>query len=110
MAYLVDVKCVNCKYTYCVNVCPVNCFYEGENFIVINPDECIDCSLCKLECPVEAIHPVKDVQNSKKMMVKVNYDLSKILPNVKQSTRSVPRAERWKVINQKVVFMKLLER
>ena len=57
MTYIVDDSCIKCKYTDCVSVCPVDCFYEGENTIVINPDECIDCGVCEPECPAGAIHP-----------------------------------------------------
>ena len=57
MTYLVNDKCIMCKHTSCVEVCPVDCFYEGENVLVINPDECIDCGVCEPECPEEAIIP-----------------------------------------------------
>ena len=57
MTYVVTDHCIKCKYTDCVEVCPVDCFYEGENFLVINPDECIDCGVCEPECPAEAILP-----------------------------------------------------
>lgn len=57
MTYVVTDNCIKCKYTDCVEVCPVDCFYEGENMLVINPDECIDCGVCVPECPAEAISP-----------------------------------------------------
>ncbi|MBY0354557.1 MAG: ferredoxin family protein [Rickettsiales bacterium] len=57
MTFVVTDACVRCKFTDCVEVCPVDCFYEGENMLVINPDECIDCGVCEPECPAEAIHP-----------------------------------------------------
>ena len=57
MTYVVNDNCIKCKYTDCVEVCPVDCFYEGENMLVIHPDECIDCGVCEPECPVEAIKP-----------------------------------------------------
>jgi ferredoxin len=57
MTYIVTDACIRCKYTDCVEVCPVDCFYEGENMLVIHPDECIDCGVCEPECPVEAIKP-----------------------------------------------------
>ncbi|MDE3017290.1 MAG: ferredoxin family protein [Pseudomonadota bacterium] len=60
MTFVVTDACVKCKYTDCVEVCPVDCFYEGENMLVINPDECIDCGVCEPECPVEAIKPEAD--------------------------------------------------
>jgi ferredoxin len=60
MTFVVTDACIKCKYTDCVEVCPVDCFYEGENMLVINPDECIDCGVCEPECPVEAIKPESD--------------------------------------------------
>ena len=57
MTYVVTEKCIRCKYLDCVEVCPVDCFYEGENMLVIHPDECIDCGVCEPECPVDAIRP-----------------------------------------------------
>jgi ferredoxin len=57
MTYVVTDECIKCKYTDCVEVCPVDCFYEGENMLVISPEECIDCGVCETECPVEAIKP-----------------------------------------------------
>src|SRR5207237_8983213 len=57
MTYVVTENCITCKYLDCVEVCPVDCFYEGENFLVISPDECIDCGVCEPECPVDAIKP-----------------------------------------------------
>ena len=57
MTYLVNDNCIKCKHTDCVEVCPVDCFYEGENMLVINPDECIDCGVCEPECPADAILP-----------------------------------------------------
>ncbi len=60
MTFVVTEDCIKCKYTDCVEVCPVDCFYEGENMLVINPDECIDCGVCEPECPIEAILPDTD--------------------------------------------------
>ena len=60
MTFVVTDACIKCKYTDCVEVCPVDCFYEGENMLIINPDECIDCGVCEPECPAEAIHPEND--------------------------------------------------
>src|SRR6185437_17091985 len=57
VTYIVNESCIRCKYTDCVEVCPVDCFYEGENMLVIHPDECIDCGVCEPECPVDAIKP-----------------------------------------------------
>jgi ferredoxin len=65
MAYSVNDKCIMCKHTDCVEVCPVDCFYEGENMLVINPDECIDCGVCEPECPEDAILPDTDPEGKK---------------------------------------------
>jgi len=72
MTYVVDEKCIKCKTTDCVAVCPVNCFYEGENMLVIHPDECIDCGVCQPECPVSAIFPEDDVPDEWKNYIAIN--------------------------------------
>ena len=74
MAYVVAEPCVNCKYTDCVTVCPVECFYEGENILYIHPDECIDCGACEPECPVSAIFPEEDVPANQVAFVAKNKD------------------------------------
>lgn len=73
MTYAVTDNCVMCKHTTCVSVCPVDCFYEGENFLVINPDECIDCGVCEPECPVEAIVPDSDPDAEKWVLIAKEY-------------------------------------
>ena len=65
MTYLVNESCIKCKFTDCVEVCPVDCFYEGENMLVINPDECIDCGVCEPECPVDSIIADTEEENGK---------------------------------------------
>ena len=80
MTYLVNEKCIKCKYTDCVEVCPVDCFYEGENMLVINPDECIDCGVCEPECPVDAI--ISDADDKDKKWLEVNQKFSEIWPNI----------------------------
>ena len=80
MTYLVNDKCIKCKYMDCVEVCPVDCFYEGENMLVINPDECIDCGVCEPECPVEAIIP-DDLDDGTKWL-DVNEKYSQVWPNI----------------------------
>ena len=72
MTYVVTDNCIKCKYTDCVEVCPVDCFYEGENFLVIHPDECIDCGVCEPECPAEAIKP--DTEPGLDKWLKLNAD------------------------------------
>jgi ferredoxin len=80
MTYIVNESCIKCKYTDCVEVCPVDCFYVGENMLVINPDECIDCGVCEPECPVDAIQADTDPGADK--WVEINKDMSEIWPNI----------------------------
>ena len=81
MTYIVMDSCIKCKFMDCVEVCPVDCFYEGENFLVINPDECIDCGVCEPECPVDAIKPdTEDTPDGK--WLRINTDYAKVWPNL----------------------------
>jgi ferredoxin len=80
MTYVVTEACIKCKYTDCVEVCPVDCFYEGENMLVINPDECIDCGVCEPECPAEAILP--DTEGGLEKWLELNADYSEKWPNI----------------------------
>ena len=82
MTYIVNDKCIKCKYTDCVEVCPVDCFYEGENMLVIHPDECIDCGVCEPECPPEAILPDTDPDAENWLIL--NRDYSETWPNITQ--------------------------
>jgi ferredoxin len=77
MAHIVCAPCFNCKYTDCVVVCPVECFYEGEQMLYIHPDECIDCGACEPECPVTAIFPEEDVPANLKQYIQINRDVFK---------------------------------
>lgn len=80
MTYVVVENCIKCKYTDCVEVCPVDCFYEGENTLVINPDECIDCGVCEPECPAEAILP--DTEDGIEEWLVLNQKFSETWPNI----------------------------
>lgn len=80
MTYVVTDACVKCKYMDCVEVCPVDCFYEGENMLVISPSECIDCGVCEPECPAEAILP--DTEDGLEKWLEVNTKYSEIWPNI----------------------------
>ena len=77
MAYVVTDACIRCKYTDCVEVCPVDCFHEGPNFLVIDPDECIDCTLCVAECPVAAIMAETDVPPELQSFIALNAELAR---------------------------------
>ena len=80
MTYIVNDNCIKCKYMDCVEVCPVDCFYEGENMLVIHPDECIDCGVCEPECPVDAIKP--DTEPGVEKWLTVNAEYAKSWPNI----------------------------
>ena len=82
MTYVVTEACIKCKYTDCVEVCPVDCFYEGENMLVIHPDECIDCGVCEPECPADAIKP--DTEPGLEKWLEVNTEYAKSWPNITQ--------------------------
>jgi len=81
MTYIVTDACVKCKFMDCVEVCPVDCFYEGENFLAISPEECIDCGVCEPECPVDAIKPDTEDDPDGKWL-RVNSEYSKVWPNI----------------------------
>ena len=83
MTFIVGQGCINCKHTDCVEVCPVDCFYEGENTLVINPDECIDCGLCEPECPIEAIYAEDEVPADQIEFIEINEKYSKIWPDLR---------------------------
>ena len=93
MTFVVTDACIKCKYTDCVEVCPVDCFYEGENMLVINPDECIDCGVCEPECPAEAIEPESD---SSLKWVELGREYSEKWPNIASQKPHAPDADEFK--------------
>ena len=95
MTFVVDDTCIKCKYTDCVEVCPVDCFHEGENMLVIDPDECIDCSLCVPECPIDAIHAEEDLPSDQANMLAVNAKYAKLWPVITQKRAALPDAADW---------------
>src|SRR6201997_4422513 len=90
MTYVVTEACIKCKYMDCVEVCPVDCFYEGENMLVINPDECIDCGVCEPECPADAIQPESDKNTQ---WLELNKKYSAMWPNITMNKGPLPDAE-----------------
>jgi ferredoxin len=106
MSYLVTENCIKCKHTDCVEVCPVDCFYEGPNFLAINPDECIDCAVCVSECPVDAIVADNDQNIDTVFWTDLNQRLSKKWPNITKKKAALPDAEFW---NDKPNKLSLLE-
>ncbi len=101
MTFVVTESCIRCKYTDCVEVCPVDCFYEGPNFLVINPDECIDCALCEPECPVNAIFSEDELPEEQKEFIQINADLSKQWPNITTKKPAPSDADDWKDVKEK---------
>ncbi|MBL8914132.1 MAG: ferredoxin family protein [Archangium sp.] len=93
MTYVVADPCIKCKYTDCVEVCPVNCFYEGANFLVINPDECIDCGACEPVCPTKAIFAESDLPEKWKEYKALNAELAPKWPNINEKRAGLPEAE-----------------
>lgn len=94
MPYVVTDACINCKYTDCVEVCPVDCFYEGENMLVINPDECIDCGVCAPECPAAAI--LSDTEAGAEKWLELNRKCAGKWPNINRKKPAPADADRWK--------------
>ncbi len=93
MSHYVLENCIACKFTDCVDVCPVDCFHEGPNFLVIDPEECIDCGLCVAECPAQAIKNEGDLSNSEKVFIEINTKLSQKWPIIRIKKQPLPNAE-----------------
>lgn len=102
MAYVVTDACVKCKYTDCVDVCPVDCFREGPNMLAINPDECIDCTLCVAECPVEAIYAEDDVPESMQGYITLNAEMAQIWPPIVEKKDPLSDHEQWAGVTGKI--------
>ena len=101
MTYVVTEACIKCKYTDCVDVCPVDCFREGPNMLVIDPDECIDCTLCVPECPVEAIFAEDDVPDAQKPFTALNAELAKVWKPIIERKPAPPDADEWAKVKDK---------
>lgn len=99
MTYVVTEACIQCKYMDCVEVCPVDCFYEGENTLVIHPDECIDCGVCEPECPAEAILP--DTDGIAEQWIEMNRKYAEMWPNVTRKRDALPDADNMKGVEGK---------
>ena len=98
MTYVVTESCIRCKYTDCVDVCPVDCFKVGPNFLVIDPDECIDCAVCVPECPVNAIYADQDVPEDQREFIAINRELSQTWPTITKKIDSLPDADQWATV------------
>jgi ferredoxin len=106
MTYVVTENCINCKDTDCVEVCPVDAFHEGENFLVINPDECINCTLCVSECPVDAIFPEEELPNNMLEYLEINAKFAKKWPVINKKKSPMPDFEKWANTKNKKFFLK----
>ncbi len=104
MTYVVTENCIKCKYTDCVDVCPVDCFYEGPNMLVIHPDECIDCGVCEPECPAEAIVADTDMTEEQKPYLELNIELAEIWKDwmINERKDPLPDAAEWDGVGGKI--------
>jgi ferredoxin len=95
MTFVVGENCIKCKHMDCVEVCPVDCFYEGPNFLVIHPDECIDCALCEPECPVDAIYAEDELPEDQSIFLELNAELAQKWPNITEMKEAPADAKEW---------------
>lgn len=105
MTHVVTDSCICCRYTDCVDVCPVDCFREGPNFLVIDPDECIDCAVCIAECPVNAIYAEEDVPIDQQVFIDLNAKLARNWPSITKTKTPLKKAEEWKSVKNKLDFL-----
>jgi ferredoxin len=105
MAYVVTENCIKCKYTDCVEVCPVDCFHEGPNFLVIDPEECIDCTLCVPECPINAIYAEDDLPAELTQYLDLNAELAAEWPVITEKKDAPADAAEWENKPDKLQYL-----
>ena len=105
MTFVVTENCIRCKLMDCVEVCPVDCFYEGANFLAINPDECIDCALCEPECPVIAIVSEDELPESQQHFLALNKELAEKWPNINTKKEPPTDADEWRDVEDKLQYL-----
>ena len=105
MTFVVTENCIRCKFTDCVDVCPVDCFREGPNFLAIDPDECIDCAVCVPECPANAIFAEEDVPGDQQAFIALNAELARKWPSITKRKPAPPDAEEWNGKSDKLPFL-----
>lgn len=106
MAYVVTENCIGCKHTNCVSVCPAECFYEGANFLAINPDECVSCGMCEPACPIGAIKPDDRLSREERVFIHLNKELSARWPRIRTAKAPLPDAPRWVDVPGKLASLK----
>ena len=106
MTFVVTESCIRCKYTDCVDVCPVDAFREGPNFLAIDPDECIDCAVCVPECPVNAIYAEEDVPSGQQSFIALNAELARAWKPITRTKAALPDADEWSRIESKLPELK----
>jgi len=102
MTFVVTEACIRCRYTDCVDVCPVDCFHAGPNFLVIDPEACIDCAVCVPECPAEAIYAEADVPEGQRGFIGLNAELAQQWPVLDAREAPLRDADEWKAIRDKL--------
>ena len=105
MTHVVTESCIRCRYTDCVDVCPVDCFRAGPNFLIIDPDECIDCAVCVAECPANAIFAEEDVPADQQQFIKINADLTRSWPSITKTVAPLADADDWKDVKDKLQYL-----
>ena len=105
MTFVVTENCIKCKYTDCVDVCPVECFHEGPEMLVIDPDECIDCALCVPECPIDAIFEEDDLPEDQRHFIKINEILSAKWPIIEEMIPAPEDADDWNGVPDKIQYI-----
>ena len=105
MTYVVTEDCIRCKYTDCVDVCPVDCFHGGPNFLVIDPEECIDCHLCEPECPINAIYSDEDLPGDMADFLSLNAELARVWPVINQKKAPPDDAKEWEGVKGKLKYL-----
>ena len=105
MTYVVGENCIKCKHTTCIEVCPTEAFREGPNFLVIAPEDCIDCGLCAPECPIEAIYEEDDVPAGMEPYIELNAELAEVWPNITEQKEPLEDAEKWDGVTDKLQYL-----
>ena len=105
MTFVVTESCIKCKYTDCVEVCPVDCFHEGPNMLVIDPEDCIDCAMCETECPVNAIYSEEDLPESQQEFLALNERLSLKWPVLTTTIAAPEDAGQWETVEGKLQYL-----